>query len=68
MIGELYDYTNKNEGFLKTRWYTAAMESQKPQWLNPSVESGEWAPRNNLFYAFLFRRRKNPSGGYSNKF
>ena len=38
MIDELYDYTDKNEGVLKTRWYTQTIESQKPQWFNPSVD------------------------------
>ncbi len=37
-IGELYDYTSKNEGLSATRWYTQAMESQKPDWQNPSKE------------------------------
>jgi len=36
-IGESYDYTNKEEG-VDTLWYTQAMTSQKPQWLNPSID------------------------------
>jgi len=62
MIGKLYDYTDKNEGFWKTRWYTKAMESQKPQWLNLSVDpvSGHRV----IIYAlpFFFDNEKEPAG------
>ena len=64
-IGELYDYTNKKEGFLETRWYTQASESQKSDWLDPRYRSHKQRQNNNLFRPFLFpRRRKGPSGGH----
>lgn len=37
-IGELYDYTDKKEGHLRTSWFTDAFETQKPQWVNPSID------------------------------
>lgn len=62
MIGESYDYTDKNEGFLKTRWYTETMETQKPQWLNPSVDP--LSKHRVITYAipFYFNDEKVPAG------
>ena len=38
MIGDFFDYTDKNENSIKTGWYLSSMESKKPLWLDPSVD------------------------------
>ena len=62
MIGNNYDYTDKNEGILKTRWFTETIKSRKAQWLNPTVD-----PVSNfrvITYAipFYFDDEKEPAG------
>lgn len=62
MIGALYDYTDKNEGFLKTRWYTRTMETQEAQWLNPSVDPLSKDRVITYTLPFYFQNEKKPAG------
>ncbi len=62
MIEDLYDYSNKEEGPLKTEWFTKAFETQKPQWLNPRPELQ--SEENVVIYArpFFLSDKKKASG------
>lgn len=62
MIDEMYDYTDKNEGISRTRWYTQAMETQKPEWLNPSIDPLSKTMVITYALPFFFDKEKTPAG------
>lgn len=61
-LAQIYDYTNKKEGVLKTNWYTKTMESQKPQWLGPIIYPASKTKVITYAIPFYFKDEKEPAG------
>jgi hypothetical protein len=62
MIDHDYDYSNKEEGIIKTAWFIKAFESKKAQWMNPTIEP--YSQQKVIVYAipFFHNNDETPAG------